>query len=151
MGKIHLSIDDKIEERFRAAVAKKKGLRKGNLAIAVEEAMKMWSRSDWFILIFYYFLSMEKMMFFNIIRITIFLMGSEFVQMNEQLFIHHVFLKLSKGRIMISLLFSKLSYNLGLNYTLFASTINKSPNNILSSDCRFIYPIPDDLEVHYVS
>lgn len=42
MGKIHLSINDEIEEKFRMAVAKRKGLRKGNLAKSVEEAMKLW-------------------------------------------------------------------------------------------------------------
>ena len=42
MGKVNLSIDDKLEERFRVMVAKRKGMRKGNLTKAVEEAMKLW-------------------------------------------------------------------------------------------------------------
>jgi len=42
MGKIHLSIDDQVEKRFRAAVAKKEGMKKGNLAKAVEIAMKLY-------------------------------------------------------------------------------------------------------------
>ncbi len=42
MGKVNLSIDDEIDKKFRVAVAKKKGLRKGNLTKAVEEAMKLW-------------------------------------------------------------------------------------------------------------
>jgi len=42
MGKINLAIDDSIDEKFRVAVAKKKGMRKGNLTEAMEEAMKLW-------------------------------------------------------------------------------------------------------------
>jgi hypothetical protein len=45
MGKIHLSIDDELDDRFRLAVAKRKGMKKGNLAEAVEEAMKDWMKS----------------------------------------------------------------------------------------------------------
>jgi len=46
MGKVNLAIDDKIEEKFRAAVAKKKGMKKGNLTEAVEEAMMLWVKTD---------------------------------------------------------------------------------------------------------
>jgi hypothetical protein len=42
MGKVNLAIDDKIEQKFREAVAKKKGLKKGNLGVAVQEAMLLW-------------------------------------------------------------------------------------------------------------
>ena len=42
MGKIHLSINDEIEEKFRMAVARKKGYKKGNLGESIEEAMKLW-------------------------------------------------------------------------------------------------------------
>ena len=42
MGKINLAIDDNLDEKFRVAVAKKKGMRKGNLTEAMEEAMKLW-------------------------------------------------------------------------------------------------------------
>ena len=42
MGKINLAIDDNLDEKFRVAVAKKKGMRKGNLTKAMEEAMKLW-------------------------------------------------------------------------------------------------------------
>ena len=45
MGKIHLSIDDDLDDRFRMAVAKKKGMKKGNLTEAVEEAMKDWIKA----------------------------------------------------------------------------------------------------------
>ena len=46
MGKVNLSIDDKIEKKFREAVFKKKGMKKGNLTDAVEEAMLLWIKSD---------------------------------------------------------------------------------------------------------
>jgi hypothetical protein len=42
MGKLNLDLDDKIDKKFRDAVAKKKGMKKGNLTDAVEEAMLMW-------------------------------------------------------------------------------------------------------------
>jgi len=45
MGKIHLSIDDNLDDRFRMAVAKKKGMKKGNLTEAVEEAMRDWIKA----------------------------------------------------------------------------------------------------------
>jgi len=45
MAKMHLSIDDGLDNRFRMAVAKKKGMKKGNLAEAVEEAMKDWIKA----------------------------------------------------------------------------------------------------------
>lgn len=45
MAKMHLSIDDDLDDRFRMAVAKKKGMKKGNLAEAVEEAMKDWIKA----------------------------------------------------------------------------------------------------------
>lgn len=44
MGKIHLAIDDDVEDKFRLAVAKKMGMKKGNLGAAVEEAMLLWSK-----------------------------------------------------------------------------------------------------------
>lgn len=43
MGKINLDIDDKVEKKFREAVFKKKGMKKGNLTQAVEEAMLLWT------------------------------------------------------------------------------------------------------------
>jgi len=42
MGKVNLAIDDKVDKKFRDAVAKKKGMKKGNLTDAVEEAMLLW-------------------------------------------------------------------------------------------------------------
>ena len=46
MGKINLNIDDKVDKKFRDAVYKKKGMKKGNLTDSVEEAMLMWIRSE---------------------------------------------------------------------------------------------------------
>jgi len=43
MGKINLVIDDKVDHKFRNAVYKKKGMKKGNLTEAVEEAMLLWT------------------------------------------------------------------------------------------------------------
>ena len=42
MGKVNLAINDKIDQKFREAVFKKKGLKKGNLTEAIEEAMLLW-------------------------------------------------------------------------------------------------------------
>jgi len=42
MGKINLKIKDEIEQKFREEVFKRKGLRKGNLTKALEEAMVLW-------------------------------------------------------------------------------------------------------------
>jgi hypothetical protein len=42
MARINLVIDDELDEQFRNAVAKRKGMRKGNLQKAAEEALRMW-------------------------------------------------------------------------------------------------------------
>ena len=42
MGKMMVSINDEVEREFRELVAKKYGLRRGALSIAVEEALKWW-------------------------------------------------------------------------------------------------------------
>ena len=42
MGKITVVVDDDIEREFRKAVARRHGVRKGALGIAVSEAMKLW-------------------------------------------------------------------------------------------------------------
>ena len=42
MGRLDLNIDDKLEKQFRAAVYHKKGMKKGNLTSAVEEAIEDW-------------------------------------------------------------------------------------------------------------
>jgi len=45
MGKINLTISDELETRFREEVFKRLGMRKGNIQIAIEEAIKLWIES----------------------------------------------------------------------------------------------------------
>jgi hypothetical protein len=42
MGKVTLVLDDKLEERFREAIFKSKGMRRGNIQSAIEEAVELW-------------------------------------------------------------------------------------------------------------
>lgn len=42
MGKMNIVLDDNTEERFRKAVADNKGMKKGNISIALEEAIELW-------------------------------------------------------------------------------------------------------------
>jgi hypothetical protein len=42
MGKMNIVIDDKLEEQFRKAVFQKKGMKKGNISEAIEEAIVNW-------------------------------------------------------------------------------------------------------------
>ena len=42
MGKMNIVLNDNTEERFRKAVANNKGLKKGNISIALEEAIELW-------------------------------------------------------------------------------------------------------------
>ena len=42
MGRMNITLPDELEEKFRMEVAKKKGMRKGNLKKAVEEAIMLW-------------------------------------------------------------------------------------------------------------
>lgn len=42
MTRMNVVIDDKLEERFRKAIADTKGLRKGNISAALEEAIEAW-------------------------------------------------------------------------------------------------------------
>lgn len=42
MGKLNVNVDDDIDEKFRNEVFKRKGMKKGNLTKAVQEAMLMW-------------------------------------------------------------------------------------------------------------
>ena len=46
MGRVDAILDDKLEARFRLEVAKRYGMRKGNIGRAVTEAIEMWSASD---------------------------------------------------------------------------------------------------------
>jgi len=42
MGKYNLSIKNRLDRKFREEVFKRKGMKKGNLTEAIEEAMVMW-------------------------------------------------------------------------------------------------------------
>lgn len=42
MGKVTLVLDDKLEERFREAIFKSKGMKRGNMSEAFGEALEMW-------------------------------------------------------------------------------------------------------------
>jgi hypothetical protein len=42
MAHINLVIDDDLDKQFRNEVNKRLGMKKGNIKIAIEEAMKMW-------------------------------------------------------------------------------------------------------------
>ena len=42
MARINLVIDDELDEQFRREVAKRLGMKKGNLKIAIEQAFHLW-------------------------------------------------------------------------------------------------------------
>jgi hypothetical protein len=42
MGKINVVLPDDVEKRFRKAVFEKKGMKKGNISEALEEAVEIW-------------------------------------------------------------------------------------------------------------
>ncbi len=42
MGKMNIVLDDAIEEKFRRTVFERKGMKKGNISEALEEAVKQW-------------------------------------------------------------------------------------------------------------
>jgi hypothetical protein len=46
MGAIKVILQDDLEEQFRTEVFKSKGMKKGNLTEAIEEAVKMWIKSQ---------------------------------------------------------------------------------------------------------
>jgi len=46
MGRINLTMNDDLEKRFREAVAGTIGFKKGNLQVAVEEALEEWIRKQ---------------------------------------------------------------------------------------------------------
>ena len=42
MGKLNIVVSDDIENRFRRAVFEYKGMKKGNISKAFEEAIELW-------------------------------------------------------------------------------------------------------------
>jgi len=45
MGKITLTLDDDLEKRFREEIFKRLGMKKGNIQVAIEEAIELWVKS----------------------------------------------------------------------------------------------------------
>jgi len=44
MGKMNIVLEDKLEQEFRKTVFERKGMKKGNISEALEEAIEMWIR-----------------------------------------------------------------------------------------------------------
>jgi hypothetical protein len=42
MGKMNVVLNDEIEKKFRKAVFERKGMKKGNISEALEEAIEEW-------------------------------------------------------------------------------------------------------------
>lgn len=42
MGKMNIVLSDDVEEKFRRAVFERKGMRKGNISQALQEAINQW-------------------------------------------------------------------------------------------------------------
>jgi len=42
MGSIKVILSDDLEKEFREEIFKSKGMRKGNITLAIEEAIRMW-------------------------------------------------------------------------------------------------------------
>lgn len=46
MGKMNIVLPDDKEEKFRKAVFEKKGMKKGNISEALEEAIDLWVKEQ---------------------------------------------------------------------------------------------------------
>ena len=46
MGRLNIVLSDELEDKFRMEVARRKGLRKGNIGKAIEEAIILWMGAD---------------------------------------------------------------------------------------------------------
>ncbi len=42
LGKMNIVLSDELEEKFRKVVFQRKGMKKGNISKALEEAIKQW-------------------------------------------------------------------------------------------------------------
>jgi hypothetical protein len=45
MGRIDIVLSDEVEKELRVEIVKELGMKKGNMSIAIEEAIKMWIES----------------------------------------------------------------------------------------------------------
>jgi hypothetical protein len=46
MGKMNIVLPDDLEKKFRKAVFEKKGMKKGNISEALEEAVNGWIKTE---------------------------------------------------------------------------------------------------------
>jgi len=46
MGKMNIVLKEETEQRFRKAVFESKGMKKGNISEAIEEAIDLWIESE---------------------------------------------------------------------------------------------------------
>lgn len=46
MGKLNVKVREEIDKKFREEVFRRKGMRKGNITEAIEEAMLLWINSS---------------------------------------------------------------------------------------------------------
>ena len=46
MGNLNVNINDDLDQKFREIVFRKKGMKRGNLTEAVEEALELWVNKD---------------------------------------------------------------------------------------------------------
>lgn len=46
MGRIDVILRDDLEKEFRMAVAKSLGMKKGNLTVAIEDAIRQWVEAE---------------------------------------------------------------------------------------------------------
>jgi hypothetical protein len=46
MGKMNIVLGDELEEKFRKAVFEAKGMKKGNISEALEEAVERWIKEQ---------------------------------------------------------------------------------------------------------
>lgn len=46
MARLDIDINDKLDARFRGIVYKRMGMRRGNITIAVEAALRTWMKKD---------------------------------------------------------------------------------------------------------
>jgi len=46
MGKMNITLSDELEKKFRETVAQTLGFKKGNLQLAIEEALREWIKEQ---------------------------------------------------------------------------------------------------------